>query len=60
MSDHHTYLSTASVDELWLGDWAAEGLAALERYLAKHAAFAAFLRARNALHSADGDGAAQG
>lgn len=26
------------VDELWLRDWAAEGLAALEAYLAKHAA----------------------
>ena len=55
MSEQHTHLSTASVDELWLGDWAAEGLAALERYLAKQAAFAAFLAARDGLDSNDGD-----
>ena len=59
MSEQHTHLSTASVDELWLGDWAAEGLAALERYLAKQAAFAAFLATHDDLHSTDGDGVAQ-
>ena len=42
------------VDELWLADWAAEGIAALERYLAKQAAFATFLAARDGLDSVDG------
>jgi hypothetical protein len=59
MSEQHTHLNVVSVDELWLGDWAAEGIVALERYLAKHAAFSAFLAARNDLHSTDGDGAGQ-
>ena len=58
MSEQHTHLNVVSVDELWLGDWAAEGIVAIERYLAKHAAFSAFLAARHDLHSADGDGAA--
>jgi len=48
----------APVDELWLRDWAAEGLAALERYLSKQAAFAAFLAARDDLHSGRGDAGA--
>ena len=55
MSESDRHLNTVPVDELWLGDWAAEGIAALERYLAKHAAFAAFLVARDALDSVDGD-----
>ena len=38
--------SAISVDEAWLREWAAEGIAALERLLAAHAAFDAFLRAR--------------
>jgi hypothetical protein len=59
MNTHHTHLNSVSVDELWLGDWAAEGIAALEDYLSKHAAFAAFLDARNGLDSTYGDGAAQ-
>lgn len=58
MSDYDTTSSPTPVDELWLRDWAAEGLAALERYLAKQAAFAAFLAARDALHSGRGDAAA--
>jgi hypothetical protein len=58
MSEQHTHLNVLSVDELWLGDWAAEGIAAIERYLAKQAAFAAFLAARDDLDSTDGDGAA--
>jgi hypothetical protein len=58
MSEHTDISSAAPVDELWLHDWAAEGIAALERYLAKHAAFAAFLAARDALHSGRGDRAA--
>jgi hypothetical protein len=58
MSDHHTHQNSTPVDELWLRDWAAEGLAALERYLAKHAAFAAFLAAKSLLDSNGGRGAA--
>jgi hypothetical protein len=46
MSDHMN-ITAVSVDEAWVVDWAAEGLAALERYLAKHAAFAEFLRRRS-------------
>ena len=41
-----------SVDELWLREWAHVGLAALEAYLTKHAAFAEFLRRRADLESA--------
>ena len=45
-----------SVDELWLGDWAAEGINALEVYLMKHAAFAAFLAERDERELDDGNG----
>ena len=51
-------ITAVSVDEAWLVDWAAEGFAALERYLAKHAAFAEFLRKRSPRRMIDGDGAA--
>ena len=57
MNDHHTDCTATPVDELWLADWAAEGLAAIDRYLAKQAAFAAFLAARTLLDSGHGDGA---
>jgi len=57
MKDHTTPTHLLDVDEAWLHEWAAEGIAALERYLAKHAAFAAFLQARARLDSAHGDGA---
>jgi hypothetical protein len=57
MSEHTTH--PIPVDDLWLGDWAAEGIAAIEAYLAKHAAFAAFLSARDGLESNHGNGAAQ-
>jgi predicted nucleic-acid-binding protein len=56
MSEHHTHLSTLDVDEAWIVGWADEGIAALELYLAKHAAFADFLRVRNGLDWIDGDG----
>jgi hypothetical protein len=56
MSDHDTHPALLDVDEAWVAEWAAEGIAALERHLAKHAAFAEFLRARGDLHSDDGDG----
>ena len=45
------------VDELWLREWAQSGLVALDAYLAKHAAFAEFLR-RLDLESGD-DGSAR-
>ena len=57
MSTHHTHLVHLPVDEAWIADWAAEGVAALEQYLAKHAAFAEYLRRRGGVPSADGDGA---
>ena len=46
---------TLDVDELWLREWAAQGIAALERSLAKHAAFEEYLRTRADLQSANGD-----
>lgn len=56
MSDHHTHLSSLDVDEAWIVGWASDGVLEIERYLAKHAAFADFLRARNDLDWFDGDG----
>jgi hypothetical protein len=58
MSEHHTHTGSTPVDELWLGDWAQEGIIRLEQYLARQAAFEAFLRARGLLDSDHGDGAA--
>jgi hypothetical protein len=52
MNDH-TDITTISVDEAWLREWAGEGIAALERLLAAHAAFDAYLRTRH--DSNDGD-----
>ena len=49
----HTHL--LDVDEAWIAEWAAEGIAALECYLAKHAAFAEYLATRTVVHSDDGD-----
>ena len=58
MNDHRTHLASLDVDEAWIVDWATDGLLAIERYLAKHAAFADFLRARDDLDWFDGDGCA--
>lgn len=44
--NEHIDIDTISVDDVWLGEWAAEGIDALERLLAAHAAFDAFLRSR--------------
>lgn len=56
MSEHHTtHSNLLDVDEAWIADWAAEGIAAIERSLAKHAAFAEFLSSRAVLDCADGD-----
>jgi hypothetical protein len=51
-----TNIHIAPVDEAWIADWAAEGIAALERSLANHAAFEQYLLERD-LESSDGDGA---
>jgi hypothetical protein len=51
-------IADTDVDELWLREWAQAGLVALESYLAKHAAFAEFLRRRSDLESGD-DGSAR-
>ena len=58
MSDYITHTGSVPVDELWLRDWAQEGLARLEHYLARQAEFSAFLSARGGLDSDHGDGAA--
>jgi hypothetical protein len=42
MNDHRTHLALLDVDEAWIVDWATDGVRAIERYLAKHAAFADF------------------
>jgi hypothetical protein len=55
MSNHETHTHLLDVDELWIAEWAAEGIAAIERYLASHAAFAEYLRARPSVDCADGD-----
>ena len=47
------WCAATSVDDAWLREWAAEGIAALERLLAAHAAFDAYLRTRH--DSSDGD-----
>ncbi len=47
------WYAATSVDDAWLREWAAEGIAALERLLAAHAAFDDYLRTRQ--DSSDGD-----
>jgi hypothetical protein len=44
--NERTDIPTISVDEAWLAEWAAEGIAARARLLAAHAAFDDFLRSR--------------
>ena len=48
MSDRGLHTIEDDLSETWLGDWAGAGLAELEVYLAKHAAFVAFLEQREA------------
>jgi hypothetical protein len=43
MSDRGLHYIRADLDETWLDDWAGVGLAEIETYLAKHAAFMRFL-----------------
>lgn len=56
MSDY-THTQALPVDEAWIHDWVDEGIAAIELFLAKHAAFAEYLRSK-AVESSHGDGAA--
>jgi hypothetical protein len=63
MSIDTTRTDARPVDEAWYDDWVSEGLAALELYLARHAAFAEYLAAHGiagdgVLDLDDGDGAA--
>jgi len=54
--DH--WLEEFDVEQIWIADWAALGIEAIERYLAAQAAFAAYLRSHDDLDSDDGDGRA--
>lgn len=47
MSSYDFQPQSLDVDELWLCEWAARGIAAIERSLAKHAAFEEYLRTRS-------------
>ena len=47
MSDRGFHRIEADLEDSWLEDWAGVGIAELEDYLAKHAAFTAFLDAGN-------------
>ena len=51
-----THITRVSVEDVFIADWAAEGMAAIEQHLAKHAAFADYLRAQGDPESDDGDG----
>jgi hypothetical protein len=51
--NEYTDTTTISVDDAWIRELADECIAGLERLLAAHAAFDAFLRSRH--DSADGD-----
>lgn len=48
MSERGIHYVAADLEESWLRDWIGVGLFELEAYLAKHAAFGEFLRARRA------------
>jgi hypothetical protein len=43
MSDRGFHQIEADLEDSWLEDWAGVGIAELEAYLAKHAAFLTFL-----------------
>jgi hypothetical protein len=47
MSDRGLHRIEADLEESWLEDWAGVGIAELESYLAKHAAFLAYLDGEN-------------
>lgn len=47
MSDRGFHRIADDLEETWLEDWAGVGIAELEAYLAKHAAFVEFLQTQN-------------
>jgi hypothetical protein len=47
MSERGFHSIRHDLSETWLEDWAGAGIAELEDYLAKHAAFFAFLQSRD-------------
>jgi hypothetical protein len=48
MSDRGFHQIEADLEDSWLEDWAGVGIAELEAYLAKHAAFLSFLESQEA------------
>jgi hypothetical protein len=48
MSERGLHSITDDLSDSWLEDWAGAGVAEIEAYLAKHAAFIAFLEAEEA------------
>lgn len=57
MTSEDTPIELVPVDQAWIPDWAAAGIAALERLLERHAAFAEYLAAHDhPLDYDDGDG----
>jgi hypothetical protein len=46
--DDERDITAIDVDELWIREWVEDGMAKLERYLERRAAFADFLRERDA------------
>ena len=49
MSERGLHRIEDDLNETWLEDWAGAGVAEIEAYLAKHAAFQAFLGSDDAL-----------
>ena len=47
MSDRGLHYIEDDLSETWLLDWAGAGIAEIEDYLSKHAAFLAFLETRS-------------
>jgi hypothetical protein len=48
MSERGFHSIADDLSETWLEDWTGAGIAEIEAYLAKHAAFLAFLETRDA------------
>jgi hypothetical protein len=48
MEDRHIYEIRDDLTDTWLEEWADDGVAEVEEYLAKHAAFLSFLETREA------------
>jgi hypothetical protein len=48
MEDRHLYEIQDDLTDTWLEEWADDGVAEVEAYLAKHAAFVSYLETREA------------